>query len=90
MATPEGRWPHTENVTPRPTPARRVLPSSPFSPPEIVPTASESLAVGDRVTHDRLGLGRVTRLVNDDTVIVDFGRSDCGDRAVSHLKLTKL
>lgn len=46
--------------------------------------------MGDRVTHDRLGLGRVTRLVNDDTVIVDFGRSDCGDRAVSHLKLTKL
>jgi transcription elongation factor GreA-like protein len=45
------------------------------------------LAAGDRVTHDRLGLGRVTRVVNDDTVIVDFGTAD---RAVSHLKLTKL
>jgi hypothetical protein len=67
-----------------------VLPSSPFARPERVPTASESLAVGDRVTHDRLGLGRVTRVMNDDTVIVDFGLADRADRAVSHLKLTKL
>jgi hypothetical protein len=48
------------------------------------------LAVGDRVTHDRLGLGRVTRLLNDATVTVDFGLADGADRAVSHLKLTRL
>jgi hypothetical protein len=48
------------------------------------------LTVGDRVTHDRLGVGRVTRVVNDDTVTVDFGLADRTDRVVSHRKLTKL
>jgi hypothetical protein len=67
-----------------------VLPSSPFRPPAPVPTAPDSLAVGDRVTHDRLGLGRVTRILDDDTVVVDFGADDRAERAVSHLKLTKL
>ena len=71
-------------------PARRVLPSSPFASPGPVPTAAERLAEGDRVTHDRLGLGRVIRIVDDYQVIVDFGHDDGTVRAVSHLKLTKL
>lgn len=67
-----------------------MLPSSPFACPEPVPNAAEVFAAGDRVTHDRLGLGRVTRVVDEDSVIVDFGRTDRVERAVSHRKLTKL
>ncbi len=46
--------------------------------------------VGDRVTHDRFGLGRVTRLVNDCDVIVDFGDEDGSYRSVAHTRLTTL
>jgi hypothetical protein len=67
-----------------------VLPSSPFASPERTPTAGEVFTAGDRVTHDRLGLGRVVRVVDDESVIVDFGHPDGADRAVSHRKLTKL
>jgi len=67
-----------------------VLTGSPFAPPEPVPTAAQHLAPGDRVTHDRLCLGRVVRIVDDYQVIVDFGHEDGTVRAVSHLKLTKL
>jgi hypothetical protein len=77
-------------VSLRPPPPRRTLAGSPFAPPERIPTASEHVAVGDRVTHDRLGLGRVVRLVDDDKVVVDFGHEDGTVRAVSHVKLTKL
>ncbi|MEE1783204.1 hypothetical protein PUR71_09780 [Streptomyces sp. SP17BM10] len=53
--------------------ARRPLPSSPFKPPVEPP--SKHFAVGDRVTHDRYGLGRVIGVEGDgDTaVLVDFG-----------------
>jgi hypothetical protein len=70
-----------------------VLPSSPFASPEPGPTAGEVFTAGDRVTHDRLGLGRVIRVVDDESVVVAFGRSgdtDRNERAVSHRKLTKL
>lgn len=70
-----------------------MLPSSPFAAPEPTSTAAEVLGAGDRVTHDRLGLGRVTRVLDDDCVVVDFGRpgdADRTERAVSHRKLTKL
>lgn len=67
-----------------------MLPSSPFACPAPGPTASEAFTVGDRVTHDRLGLGRVTRVMDDESVIVDFGHTDRAHRAVSHRKLTKL
>jgi hypothetical protein len=48
------------------------------------------MTVGDRVTHDRLGLGRVVRIVDDRDVLVDFGHEDGLPRSVSHLKLTIL
>jgi len=67
-----------------------VLPSSPFAPPADVAIASERMTVGDRVTHDRLGLGRVVRIVDDRDVLVDFGHEDGLPRSVSHLKLTIL
>jgi hypothetical protein len=77
-------------VTPRPPPARRVLPTSPFKPPSVGPAAGERLEAGDRVTHDRQGLGRVVRVVDDHDVIVDFGLPDGNLMTVSHLRLTKL
>ena len=55
------------------TPARprRHLSSSPFAPPveeEVV-----VYAVGERVTHDTYGLGRIIGLENGIAVSVDFG-----------------
>lgn len=49
---------------------RRILPTSPFTRPTA--PALEQFAVGDRVTHDKHGLGRVVA-VEDYSVIVDFG-----------------
>ncbi|MFF7454136.1 hypothetical protein [Kitasatospora sp. NPDC008115] len=53
--------------------ARRPLPHSPFKVPPEAPR--KHFAVGDRVTHDRYGLGRVIGVEDDgDTaVLVDFG-----------------
>ena len=74
----------------RPPPARRVLPTSPFAGRVIGPTASERLVVGDRVTHDRLGLGRILRIVDDHEVVVEFGDGTGRTIAIQHGKLTKL
>lgn len=72
------------------TPARRrVLPGSPFpAPPAAIP-ASEHVAVDDLVTHDRHGVGRVARILDDVQVLVRFS----GDKplmSVPHVKLTRL
>ncbi|MFG2846373.1 hypothetical protein ACGF12_24840 [Kitasatospora sp. NPDC048296] len=52
---------------------RRPLPNSPFKAPVEPPR--KHFALGDRVTHDRYGLGRVIGVEGDgDTaVLVDFG-----------------
>ncbi|MFD4661135.1 hypothetical protein ACFWP2_36605 [Kitasatospora sp. NPDC058444] len=52
---------------------RRPLPTSPFKPRAQAPP--KHFAVGDRVTHDAYGLGRVIDVEGDgDTaVLVDFG-----------------
>lgn len=51
---------------------RRYLAGSPFNVP-VVENPVETFAVGDSVTHDKYGLGKVI-LVEDETVIlVDFG-----------------
>ena len=52
---------------------RRPLRSSPFAVPDV-PAArpSDYFTVGDRVSHDRMGLGRVLS-VDDEYVCVDFG-----------------
>ncbi|GAA2744270.1 MULTISPECIES: CarD family transcriptional regulator [Kitasatospora] len=53
--------------------ARRPLPTSPFKARTEAPP--KRFAVGDRVTHDAYGLGRVIGVEGDgDTaVLVDFG-----------------
>ncbi|MDT0377416.1 hypothetical protein E4198_19395 [Streptomyces sp. RKND-216] len=55
----------------KPTAPRRHLPTSPFAP--AVVAAVEEYAAGDRVSHDRYGLGRVLSVGHDDALIVDFG-----------------
>jgi hypothetical protein len=54
---------------------RRVLPTSPFKPAEIVVHSTDGFSVGDRVTHDRRGMGKVIR-VDEQYVTVQFGPDD--------------
>ncbi len=53
---------------------RPPLPTSPFHRPEVVPPSTAGFSVGDRVTADRLGMGKVIA-VDDNFVTVDFGSS---------------
>ncbi|MFE7564868.1 hypothetical protein [Kitasatospora sp. NPDC057500] len=52
---------------------RRPLPTSPFQARPEAPR--KHFALGDRVTHDRYGLGRVVGVeeTGDAAVLVDFG-----------------
>ncbi|GAB7187306.1 DNA helicase PcrA [Kitasatospora sp. Ki12] len=52
---------------------RRSLPTSPFKSRPAAPP--KHFAVGDRVTHDKYGLGRVIEVEDGDdaAVVVDFG-----------------
>ncbi|MGP4114297.1 hypothetical protein ACTWP5_25730 [Streptomyces sp. 4N509B] len=52
-------------------PKRRHLPTSPFKTPVTPPP--EQFAVGDQVTHDMYGLGRVIGIEDDVAALVDFG-----------------
>ena len=53
--------------------SRRHLASSPFKPP--VPEVVQTFEVGERVTHDAYGLGRVVTVEGEAAVVVDFGSS---------------
>ena len=56
----------------RPRPVTRALTTSPFvREPQVVPSTAE-FRVGDRVTLDRRGMGRVIE-VTVEYVVVDFG-----------------
>ena len=50
---------------------RRPLPGSPFNAPAAPPI--KVFALGDRVTHDRYGLGEVIGVEEDIAVLVKFG-----------------
>ena len=50
---------------------RRYLPASPFKAPVVPPV--EHYTVGDRVTHDVFGLGRVVAVDGEVAVLVSFG-----------------
>ncbi len=56
----------TKSAVPRPR-----LSTSPFKAPVTPPC--KRFAVGDRVTHDRYGLGQVTGVEEEIAVLVDFG-----------------
>jgi hypothetical protein len=66
-----------------------VFPASPFNvaPPPPPPVAP--LAIDDRLTHDRHGLGRVIGFESDGMVLVDFG-SQVRRVAYPNAKVTKL
>jgi hypothetical protein len=55
----------------KPAASRRHLPSSPFKAPAT--PRPEQFSVGDRVTHDEHGLGRVIGAEGEIAVLVDFG-----------------
>jgi hypothetical protein len=59
-------------MTSRPVPRGRVLATSPFVREEIVPPSTAEFSVGDRVTLDTVGMGRVVQTTERE-VIVDFG-----------------
>jgi hypothetical protein len=76
---------HTQDVKP---PANRARPaSSPFKDPVVEPV--EQYTVGDRVTHDRFGLGRVVAVEDDASVTVNFGASRVRV-CTPYVKMTKL
>jgi len=50
---------------------RRPLPGSPFNAPAAPPV--KVFAIGDRVTHDRYGLGQVIGVEEEIAVLVKFG-----------------
>ncbi|MCX4702956.1 hypothetical protein OG252_43965 [Streptomyces sp. NBC_01352] len=55
----------------KPAASKRYLPTSPFKAP-VAPPPKE-FAVGDRVTHDMYGLGRVIGVEDGIATLVDFG-----------------
>lgn len=55
----------------KPAVHKRHLPASPFKAPAEPP--HKHFAVGDRVSHDVYGLGRVTGVEEGIAVLVDFG-----------------
>ncbi|MHA6758409.1 hypothetical protein [Streptacidiphilus sp. PAMC 29251] len=71
----------------KPRAAKRHLPSSPFKAPVVPP--SKLFAVGNRVTHDVYGMGRITAVEDGVAVLVDFG-SEERRIASPYAKLTSL
>jgi CarD-like protein len=71
----------------KPPAPKRHLPTSPFKAP---PTpAPKHFAVGDQVTHDMYGLGRVIGIEDGIAALVDFGSTRM--RVLSpYDKMTKL
>jgi hypothetical protein len=49
-----------------------VLPTSPFRRDDTPPPSTDGFDVGGRVTHDRLGLGRIVD-VDEEFITIDFG-----------------
>lgn len=67
--------------------ARRNLPTSPFKASVAPPP--KRFAVGNRVTHDEYGLGRIISVEDEIAVLVDFGPHQ--KRITSpYAKMTKL
>ncbi|WP_286254945.1 hypothetical protein [Streptomyces graminofaciens] len=55
----------------KPPAPKRYLPTSPFKAP--VAPSPKHFAVGDQVTHDMYGLGRVIGIEDGIAALVDFG-----------------
>jgi len=59
-------------MSPYPAGPRRHLATSPFNAPDPEPPA-ERFAAGDKVTHDKYGLGTVTGVEQGLALVIDFG-----------------
>lgn len=70
----------TQQQQQKPPRQRRLLPTSPFQREEVAVPTTADFSVGDRVTHDHCGLGRVVA-VSEYYVTVDFGSA--GTRQVT-------
>ncbi|GEC08748.1 hypothetical protein SSP24_64030 [Streptomyces spinoverrucosus] len=71
----------------KPAAPKRHLPTSPFKAP--VTSAPKHFAMGDQVTHDMYGLGRVIGIEDGIAALVDFGQTQM--RILSpYTKMTKL
>jgi hypothetical protein len=76
-------------MSPRPAAPRRVLPGSPFQAPVVVPP--EHFTVGERVTHDRHGMGTVVGVEDGDVaVLVKFGGGVVQRITLPNTKISKL
>lgn len=74
----------------QPTGRRRHLPNSPFNAArEAAAAPLEPIPVGERVSHERYGMGRVVA-VEDRAVIVDFGGGEVRRVALDSTKLDRL
>jgi hypothetical protein len=71
----------------KPAASKRYLPTSPFKAPVAPPL--KQFAMGDRVTHDMYGLGRVIGIEEGIAVLVDFGSAQ--ERIMSpYARMSKL
>ncbi|MDT9685326.1 hypothetical protein RND61_25155 [Streptomyces sp. TRM76323] len=71
----------------KPAAPKRHLPTSPFK--ARATPAPRHFAVGDQVTHDMYGLGRVIGVEDEVAVLVDFGSTK--ERILSpYAKMAKL
>ena len=76
-------------MSPRPAAPRRVLPGSPFKAPAALPP--QQFTVGERVTHDRHGMGTVVGVEdNDIAVLVNFGGAGVQRISLPNAKISKL
>ncbi|GAA2722144.1 hypothetical protein [Cellulomonas aerilata] len=74
-----------------PTGRRRHLPNSPFNAArEAAAIPPQPIPVGERVSHERYGLGRVVAVEDDRAVIVDFGGGEVRRVALDSAKLERL
>jgi hypothetical protein len=80
-------WVQTERMSSRATGSRRFIPNSPFSSRDE-PAEAETYEVGDQVSHDRHGLGRVIETGSSE-LVADFG-STVRRIPLPSTKLTKL
>jgi hypothetical protein len=87
LVFPAARMADTEGVPRLPRPPGRALPTSPFVREEQVPPSTAGLAVGDRVTLDSWGMGRVTEVTPEYVVVYFRGAGlrniPCGTKGFS-------
>ena len=77
-------------VAPRNETSRRVVPGSPFNKPAVDLGPAPVYEVGDRVTHDRHGMGKVILVGYPDILRIDFGANGIMQLPASDARLTAL